>query len=128
MVTETFIAAAPYGHIRGTASADRHEVEDFAQYLKRIGVLAERDFVAGIELVSVSQGDEQNGDVAVSALVCDLPGREALRSAVEAGPVKLRRISVAMPLNKFFGLFKQLSIRISPGGLLDGREVWVDQL
>ena len=125
MATETFTATAPYGHIKGTASADRHEVEDFAEYLKRIGVLAARDFVAGIELVCVSDGDAQHGDVAVSALVCDLAGREALARAVEAGPVRVRRVSVVMPLHKFFGLFKQLNIRISPGGLLDGREVLV---
>ncbi|SDP85843.1 hypothetical protein SAMN05216303_10847 [Rhodoferax sp. OV413] len=126
MVTETFTAAAQHGHIKGTASADRHEVEDFADYLKRTGVLANSDFVAGIELVSVTQGDEQNADVAVTALVCDLAGREALAKAVEAGPVKVRKVSVAMPLHTFFGLFKRFSIKISPGGLLDGHQILIE--
>lgn len=126
MAIETFTATAQHGHITGTASADRHDVEDFADYLKRSGVLAASDFVAGIELLSITQGDRQNADVTVTAWVCDLPGRAALAQAVEAGPVKLRNVSMAMPLSKFFGLFKQLSIKMSPGGLLDGRAVWIE--
>lgn len=123
--TETFTAAAQHGHIRGTASADRHMVEDFADYLKRTGVLAAHDFVAGIELQSTVQGDVQDADVAVTAWVGEMANRAALAEAVAAGPVPLRKVMVAMPLHKFFGLFSQLSIRISPGGLLDGREVRV---
>jgi hypothetical protein len=123
MTIETFTAAAQHDHIKGTAAADRHDVEDFADYLKRLGVLAERDFVAGIELLSDLQGDEQNADVTVTALVFEPSGREALARAVAAGPVPVRKVVVQMPLSKFFGLFKRLSIKISPGGLLDGRKV-----
>lgn len=125
MPTETFTAATQHDHIRGTASADRHEVEDFADYLKRTGVLAATDFVAGIELLSAVQGDVQDADVAVTAWVGELPNRAALAEAVAAGPVALRKVTVTMPLRKFFGLFSRLSVRISPGGLLDGREVLI---
>ena len=126
MAIETFTAAAQYGHIKGTASADRHDVEDFADYLKRTGVLAEQDFVAGIELLSINHGDVQNADVTVTALVCEPGGREALAKAAAAGPVKVRKVTVEMPLRKFFGLFHRLSIKISPGGLLDGRQILTD--
>jgi len=120
---ETFTAAARHGHIQGTVSADRHDVEDFADHLKRTGVLAAGDFVAGIELLSTPRADEPHADVTVTAWVSDLPGRAALAQAVAAGPVPLRKATVDMPLHTFFGLFKQVSIRMSPGGLLDGRQV-----
>ncbi|KQP49134.1 hypothetical protein [Pseudorhodoferax sp. Leaf274] len=128
MPIETFTAATQHGHIRGTACADRHEVEDFADYLKRTGVLAANDFVAGIELLSAVQGDVQDADVLVTAWVGELANRAALSEALAAGPVPLRKVTVAMPLRKFFGLFNRLCIRISPGGLLDGREVQVQSL
>jgi hypothetical protein len=47
---------------------------------------------------------------------------------VAAGPVPLRKVTVTMPLRKFFGLFNRLCIRISPGGLLNGREVQLQSL
>lgn len=126
MPIETFTAAAQHGHIQGTVSADRHDVEDFADHLKRTGVLAAGDFVAGIELLSTPRADDPHADVTVTAWVSDLPGRAALAQTVAAGPVPLRKVTVAMPLHTFFGLFKQVSIRMSPGGLLDGREVSVE--
>lgn len=126
MVVETFTASTAHGHIRGTVSADRHDIEDFADYLKRTGVLAAGDFVAGMELVSIPNGAKPGADVSVTAYVCDLAGRAALAEAVKAGPVHVRKVAVQMPLLTFFRLFKQLSIRMSPGGLLDGREVHID--
>ena len=127
MAIEIFTATAQYGHIKGTASADRHDVEDFAEYLKKAGVLADADFVAGMELLSIPGGPEQIANVSVTAYVCDLAGREALAKAVEAGPVKVRKVRVEMSINKFFGLFKRVSIKISPGGLLNGRELFTEE-
>lgn len=97
--------------------------EDFAEYLKRTGVLTRSDFAAGIDMLSIPEGNVQDANFAVTALACELAGHEALAMAVAASPAPMRKVMVWMSVNKFFGLFRRLSIRISPGGLLGGQEV-----
>jgi hypothetical protein len=124
MPTENFHAGVQYNDLKGTAAADRHDTRDFDEYLKEKGLVRDGEMVVGIEMSSLEvHATTQDESVYVSAFVTTQV-YDSIKSVLDAGKtLEVRKISLEMKLNEFFGLFKRFQISISNGGLLDGQDL-----
>jgi hypothetical protein len=125
---ENFHASVQYGDLKGTAAADRHDTKDISKYLASKGLVAEGEFLVGIEAYATElMGNAKVTDVDVTVLVTKYEGHDNVQTAVNTGkPLKVRKIRLEMPLVDFFTLFKRFQISISTDGMIDNREVVFD--
>lgn len=128
MGQENFHASVQYGDLKGTAAADRHDTKDISKYLASKGLVAEGEFLVGIEAYATElMGNAKVTDVDVTVLVTKYEGHDNVQTAVNTGkPLKVRKIRLEMPLVDFFTLFKRFQISISTDGMIDNREVVFD--
>lgn len=128
MGQENFHASVQYGDLKGTAAADRHDTKDISKYLASKGLVAEGEFLVGIEAYATElMGNAKVTDVDVTVLVTKYEGHDNVQTTVNTGkPLKVRKIRLEMPLVDFFTLFKRFQISISTDGMIDNREVVFD--
>ena len=70
MGQENFHASVQYGDLKGTAAADRHDTKDISKYLASKGLVAEGEFLVGIEAYATElMGNAKVTDVDVTVLV-----------------------------------------------------------
>lgn len=104
MERENFKASAQYNDWKGTAAADDADQDDFSDYLRSIGKLAEHEIVVGISFYSA-------------------PNFTHINAFISDGQDGLRRITVPMSVADFFQKFKRFSIYISRDGRFDGQDI-----
>jgi hypothetical protein len=122
MHNENFSAHVHYDDFKGSAAADDLDRHSIDQYLKQNGLIQPDEFLAGVKM---SWGAVQGATktVTVYALLAKTIGYDGLRTLVDSGePLTLRRAQIDMPLEDFFGCFKQFEIALSRKGELDGKD------
>ena len=126
MPTVKFQASVQYNDLVGTAAADRHDFRDLGKYLEEKGLARAGERVVGIEMSSLEVHTKiQDNPVHVSAFVTT-QDFDSMRKLLDAEKtLEVRKISLEMKLNEFFGLFKRFEVTISNGGLLNGRDIAV---
>lgn len=129
MSQENFHASVQYGDEKGTAVADRHDRRGMQEFLIEQGMINADEGIAGIEIWSGEVHDQtKNRPISVTVYVSAHRGFDSLTDEVRAGaPIQVRRIKLEMALNEFFSLFKRFSITISPGGILERKEIRFDE-
>ncbi|MFJ4372735.1 hypothetical protein ACIP1T_08950 [Pseudomonas japonica] len=122
MHNENFSAHVHYDDFKGTVAADDLDRHSIGQYLQQKGLIEADEFLAGVKM---SWGATQGAIriVTVYGLLAKAIGFDGLRGLVDSGePLTLRKIKIDMPLEEFFGCFKQFEIVMSPKGQLDGKD------
>lgn len=126
MPIEKFQASVQYNDLVGTAAADRHDSRDLGKYIEEKGLIRVGERVVGIEMSSLEVHTKtQDNPVHVSAFLTT-QDFDSMRKLLDTGTtLEVRKISLEMKLNEFFGLFKRFEVSISNGGLLNGRHIAV---
>lgn len=122
---QTFKASVQYGDWKGTCAADDAGKQSIVDFLRAKELIAEREFLVGIELYVGENHDLNVKPPAIIGLMLNAENYDTAAAALQAArdPLNLRRIRIELPLDLFLGLFKRLSIAISPRGLdITGRE------
>lgn len=122
----SFSAGVQYNDWKGTAAADSLDRGGLTELLVEKGLITTSDFVVGVEAwIGENHGE---GSVRPKVSVFAIEGRNGADSAAawlrdNADPLDLKRISIDLTFEEFFGLFKRFDIVIGRRGLeLDGRE------
>lgn len=122
----SFVAGVQYNDWTGTAAADSVDRGGLTDFLIAKGLITNGDFVVGVEAwIGENHGE---GSVQPSVNVFVIEGRNGADSAASwlqenADPLDLKRVSVDITFEEFFGFFKRFDIVIGRRGLdLDGRE------
>lgn len=125
MAVETFRASVQYDDLKGTSSADRADQIDAREWLKEKGLVEDDEFLLGIDFYAGESDGVHKDPVYVRFFLVRSGNYEDVQAmlAEERGPIEVRRVSQDMSLADFFALFKRLSICLSSGGLLEGREI-----
>ncbi|EKN4117794.1 hypothetical protein [Yersinia enterocolitica] len=125
MSTEKFIASAQYDDWTGTAAADNSDVNDFKKYLVQKKLINSDEFLAGIEFYSSAPQGAQGGlQFSIQALLIKAKGGDEYTELVKkAKSIPCRKVDIEMDVKEFLTLFKRFSITISQNGLLEGREI-----
>lgn len=121
---ERFKAGTQYGDWKGTSAADDHDRLDMRHYLEGQGLLKGGEQIVGIEMFSGEVHKEtQDEKIYVTVLVAEAKETQTIKEMVNAGEIlRVRKISIHLHLNEFFGLFKRFELCISRYGMLDGRD------
>lgn len=122
MHNENFSAHVHYDDFKGRAAADDLDLHSIDQYLKQNGLVQSDEFLAGVKMSwGAMQGTTKT--VTVYALLAKTIGYEGLRTLVNSDdPPTLRKAQINMPIEDFFGCFKQFEITLSRKGELDGKD------
>lgn len=128
MEQDKFHANVQYDDFKGTAAADHHDTKDISKYLSAQGLIAEGEFLVGIEAYATElMGNPKVTDVDVTVLLTKYEGHDNVQAAVDSGePLKVRRVKFQMPLTDFFTLFKRFKISISSHGMINNRDISFD--
>lgn len=90
--------------------------------MKKRGLLSTGEFIVGIELWAGENPGRHQDPVTVNFLVTegayDSVSAELARNS---GPLPVRRIAIDMGIAELLGLFKRLSVCLSPSGMLTDR-------
>ena len=121
----TFKASAQYNDWKGTAALDDADERSIHKLLQERKLIGERDFVIGLD---VWNGENHGGEVkpvSVTAYLLELRDGMNVPQTIEAagGVVRPRAVRLDLTAREFLGLFKRMSLAISPSGLLDDVEV-----
>jgi hypothetical protein len=123
MHSESFHAATTYGDLQGSAAADDADVNHPNRWLSQHGHIQDGEHLVGIKMHIVENHGKHEDPVQVNFLLA--PSDQAMRRIYVPGgdevPIVVRSVTVDMPLNEFFGLFKRFEICISSGGSFEGR-------
>lgn len=125
MQNEDFSAHVHYDDFKGTAAADDLDRSSIDQYLQQKGLIQPDEFLAGVKM---SWGALQGAvkTVTVYALLAKTNGYDGLQTLAASGePLTLRKTQIDVPLEDFFGCFKQFEIALSRKGEIDGKEIRV---
>lgn len=119
MIEERFRASVQYNDFKGTVSADRADRNGPEEFLKGRRLMKDEEFVLGIDLWAGENPGKHQDPVTVHFLLAQ-GGFDTVHAQVSASsaPFKVRRISVDIPIAEFMGLFKRVSICLSPDGML----------
>lgn len=122
MTSDRFHASVQYNDLSGSSAADRADKGGPEDWLRSKGLMRPGDFVVGIELSARENRGIHRDPITVHFLLT--PGsfdsvKESI--AITSGAVATRRITTEIPVAEFFGLFKRLSICLSPGGMLSDK-------
>ena len=126
MFTTNFHASVKYGDFKGTASADRHDDYDLNSYLLEKELIQETDFVVGVEFSTAEVSTRTlEEDLYVTVYVVEhTDGYDTVAERIaKEVPLPVRCVRVQIPPLDFFGLFKRFEVAISPGGLIDGKDI-----
>ncbi|WP_342619292.1 hypothetical protein [Rhodoferax sp. GW822-FHT02A01] len=127
MPQDTFRASVQYGDFKGSSAADRADKADADDWLTSKGLKTDDEFLLGIKLFSGESHGVHKDPVNVQFLLVKPRAHDSVKSMLDTtpGPIPVRRVDVQMPLVEFFGLFKRLSITLSPHGMIEGRDyIW----
>ncbi|PKN07605.1 MAG: hypothetical protein CVU73_12745 [Deltaproteobacteria bacterium HGW-Deltaproteobacteria-8] len=96
-------------------------------YLEKNELIHPDELLVGISMFSGEvHTSTQDNPVYVHAYVVKATDFEEMKKLVDSEmPLPVRRISIEMHLNEFFGLFKRFEICVSNNGLIDGKEIEV---
>lgn len=119
---ETFKASVQYNDLKGSAAADRADMTDAENWLKRNNYITD-EYVVGISMWAGENHGVHEDPVSVKFLVTELNGYTSIPEMLQAAgePIKVKEISVDMNIADFFALFKRLEITLSNGGLIEGK-------
>lgn len=128
MGRENFHASVQHGDLKGSSAADRHDTRSMHHYLEEQGLVNEGEVLVGVKIWSGEvHRHTQDKPVFVTAIVATGKGYDNIKAAVDSGnPLHVRKISLEMHLNEFFGLFKRFSITLSSSGLIEGKDITFD--
>ena len=122
---QTFKASVQYGDWKGTCAADDADKQSIVDFLRAKELIAEREFLVGIELYVGENHDLNVKPPTIIGLILNAENYDTAAAALQSArdQINLRRIRIELPLELFLGLFKRFSIAISPRGLdITGRE------
>lgn len=123
MHNEEFRAHTHYGDFKGTAAADDLDLDSIDRYLEQKGLIQPDEFLAGVKMSwGALKGAAKT--VTISALLAKTINYEGLRAlAASEEPLPLRKAEIDIPLEDFFGCFKQFEIALSRKGEIDGKQI-----
>jgi hypothetical protein len=125
MSSEKFEASTQYNDLTGSSAADRADDGDAHDWLKDQGLIADGEYLLGIEAYISPSTFADDSDIMVNVyfyIVAAESFDSAVASAKQAEVVNGRKLSREMTTKDFFSLFKRFSITLSSGGELEGRE------
>ena len=115
----SFRARTQYHDWTGTAAADDADVGRLDGFLRETGLIADGEFLLGVEIYVGENHEGQVKPPNVHALIFN--GRNFDNIATELadidGPIPVRRARVDVSLNHLLGLFKRVSVNIGRRGL-----------
>lgn len=120
---DIFKASVQYNDLKGSAAADRADMEGATKWLKDHGHITD-EFVLGISMWAGENHGAHEDPVNVKFLVSDLNGHESVPEMIESSedPIPVKEVSVEMTIADFMGLFKRIEITLSNGGQLEGKK------
>lgn len=125
MPTMPFSANVQYNDWKGTAAADNGDKHSVARWLTAKNQMREDEFLVGIDVFVGENHDGKHDDpIYVSALLVQKGDFDSVKKMIDAatGPIFVRRVGFRINALEFLGLFKRLSIAISPANILAGVE------
>jgi hypothetical protein len=115
----TFEASVQYNDWIGTAAADDADRNDVRKLLSDLGVLADDEFLLGIEMwLGEMHGDEVPRPY-LHAFIIDAGNGEIAEHQVRVarGPLPVKQIDFELSMEEFFLLFKRFAIHLSSRNL-----------
>jgi len=124
MATERLLASVQYNDWKGTSAADMADKNSPESWLTVNGHKKPDEFLLGITIFAGENHGSHEDPVLVEFLLTTPGDRDGVKAKVDSsqGPIEVRKVSVKMKLNEFFGLFKRFSITLSSYGMLDERD------
>jgi hypothetical protein len=120
----TFRAGVQYDDWRGTAAADNAFDLGISKLLENRGLAKAGEFVVAVEVWVGENHGGPSGPPSVTAFLATANGYDNVKEKLtaEPDPLNLRRVTLALTFEEFFGLFKRFNVVISLKGLeLDDR-------
>ena len=122
MSTKKFTASVHYGDMKGESAADRADQNNASNWLKENDYLNDGELLVGIELDVGENHGIHKDPVSVYFFIATSGDFETVKEMIDSNKesVKVRKISVEMPISDFFGLFKRFNITLSSYEMLEG--------
>lgn len=122
MTSDRFRASVQYDDLTGTSAADRADKNGPEEWLRGKGLMQDAEFIIGIEVWAGENRGVHREPITVHFLLTK-GSFDSVKDAVAktSGPFATRRVTEQMPVAEFMGLFKRLSVTLSPGGMLSDR-------
>jgi hypothetical protein len=135
MEQEIFEPSVQYQDFSGSVAADGGDRETIYHWLNARNLLQQGELVCGISLsIGENHGEEVVNPVNVNIYLVEVSSIDALCEQINgiSKPLAVRRVETVMAFPEFLGLFKRLSLTLSPTkpgtlqGILDGVELSFD--
>ena len=111
-----FKAGVTYDDWTGTAAADNADQQDLRSLLRSEGLLANDELIVGIKAWIGQNHSGKAQPASIEVLVVPATTMGEYQARLRQDPVKVKRISKDMPVEKFVGLFKRFAIVLSSHG------------
>ena len=124
MATEIFKASVSYGDWKGTSAADEADTNKLRDWLKQNNYMDSGEFLVGISIFAGENHGAHKDPIFVNFLLTSPGDHDSVKAMIDSnyGPIKVKKVSIEMNLNEFFGFFKRFSVSFSSHGMLSDRE------
>lgn len=124
MGSDRFVASAQYNDWKGSAAADRSDINSPEKWLVDNGHMRENEFLLGIKMYAGETRGVHKDPIFVDFLLVTPGEHDSVKAMIDAaeGPINVRKVSFQMNLVDFLGLFKRFSVAISSHGMFDNKD------
>ena len=125
MGTDTFKASVHYNDLAGSSAADRADMSDASDWLKKKGLINNNEILVGYEIYVSPVLSGTSGKVIISTtfLLANSGDVDSFAESVGGGSsINLRKVAQDLSPEEFFLFFKRFSLTLSSKGILEGHE------